>query len=515
MKKILILLVILLVSCGQDLNTSNDSTNDMATNSNYYENNMNDVVAEERDQAEVTEETVTNGSQQDLDKSWWASDKIVSAQFKSVQSEPLSTFSTDVDTASYTYIRQYLLEDRIPPRDIVRVEEMINYFDYNLPSPKDQPIGITTEIGTCPWNEDHLLAMISLQAKDLDSEVLPDSNIVFLLDVSGSMNQSDKLPLLKKGFEMLTDQLKETDRVSIVVYAGASGVVLEGAYGDEKYVILDAIDRLEAGGSTAGSKGIVTAYGLAEDYFIPNGNNRVILATDGDFNVGLTSESELIDLIEEKRDSGIYLSVLGFGQDNIRDHQLEQLADHGNGHYAYIDSVLEAKKVLVDEMYSTVYTLAKDVKIQVEFNPSYVAEYRLIGYENRQLENKDFHDDTKDAGEIGVGHTVTVFYEIVKETNKLKYQNVLDEWFEVRVRYKKPNRQTSEEITKVAEYESNFYNSDTFSFASAVAEFGLKLQIGDYDLDALIKRTKEVKGNDPEGYRAEFIKLMEIANHLK
>jgi Ca-activated chloride channel family protein len=369
--------------------------------------------------------------------------------------------------------------------------------------------------------------MVGLKASDMDLEDLPNTNIVFLLDVSGSMSSPDKLPLLKKGFEMLVEQLTEDDRVSIVVYAGNSGVVLRGAHGDEKEEIIEAIYDLRAGGSTAGAAGIQKAYELAERYYIKNGNNRVILATDGDFNVGISSESELISFIEEKRETGIHLSVLGFGTGNLKDSKLEALADHGNGNYAYIDSVLEAKKVLVKEMYSTIYTLAKDTKIQIEFNPGMVQSYRLIGYENRRLNNRDFTDDTKDAGEIGVGHTVTAFYELIPadttEGQKLKYsanqQSADGEWMEVRVRYKKPNQATSTELIHPVEADAlSFNNSIDFNFASSVIEFGMLLQgseyIGSASYRNVIETAKASKGLDEEGYRAQFIHLVEIAESL-
>ena len=315
---------------------------------------------------------------------------------------PLSTFSIDVDTASYSYVRRFLENDLTPPADAVRIEEMVNYFSYELPEPDGSvPFSVTTEIARCPWNKNNYLAMIALQGKKVENKDLPKSNLVFLLDVSGSMDVPMKLPLLKSSFQLLVEQLGENDRVSIVVYAGASGLVLEGARGDEKERILAALDRLEAGGSTAGAAGIELAYSTAKKNFISGGNNRIILATDGDFNVGVSSESELTRLIKKKSKEGIFLSVLGFGTGNIKDNKMEALADNGNGNYAYIDSLMEAKKVLVNEMGSTLLTIAKDVKIQVEFNPAKVKEYRLVGYDNRILRNEDFDDDTKDAGEMG------------------------------------------------------------------------------------------------------------------
>lgn len=523
MKKIgmiMVIIALLLTSCG-----SNEANNNTQV-ADYVNNTEGENVVEAEYTIEETNDTADYevGSQTIESNSWWRNDDyVVENQFFDANKSPLSTFSIDVDTASYSNIRRYLTDNQLPPNDIIRIEEMVNYFNYNHQVPRDgEPIGITTEIGVCPWNENNLLAMIGLRASDLDIEDLPNTNIVFLLDVSGSMDQPDKLPLLKKGFELLVEQLRPEDRVSIVVYAGASGVVLDGARGDENYVIIDAINRLEAGGSTAGSKGIERAYDLAEKYFIPHGNNRVILATDGDFNVGITEDDALIRFIEEKRDSGIHLSVLGFGTGNLKDQKLEGLADHGNGNYAYIDSILEAKKVLVDELYSTLYTLAKDTKIQVEFNPTKIEGYRLIGYENRLLENKDFDNDSKDAGEIGIGHTVTAFYELIPyETSNLKYQrrdDVMDEWFEVRVRYKRPNSDTSSLLVHPVEHEDFGYVSTDFDFAASVIEFGLLLKDSTYkgtaNYEHIIETAKRSKGIDDDGYRAEFIHLVEIAKSL-
>lgn len=447
---------------------------------------------------------------------------------------PLSTFSIDVDTASYSNVRRYLNNKQLPPVDAVRTEELINYFSYDLPNPSDTvPFSVTTEIAQCPWNRENNLVMIALQGKRVAHKDLPLSNLVFLLDVSGSMNSPDKLPLLKESFQLLTEQLGENDKVSIVVYAGASGVVLEGARGDEKEKILEALDRLEAGGSTAGSEGIEKAYAIAKKYFIPGGNNRVILATDGDFNVGISSEGELKRLIEKKRNEGISLSVLGFGIGNIKDNKMETLADNGNGNYAYIDSVMEAKKVLVNELGGTLLTIAKDVKIQVEFNPMKVKEYRLVGYENRVMRNEDFDDDTKDAGEIGAGHNVIAFYEIVPykngetvETSGLKYQSTdirqewENEWMEVRLRYKDPDGDISKKIVHAVTQQQYADNpSETFLFASAVAEFGLIMSESAYkgtaSLEDVKTRAMNAKGEDSEGYRSSFLELVDMAIKLK
>lgn len=442
---------------------------------------------------------------------------------------PLSTFSIDVDTASYSNVRRYLNNGIMPPVDAVRTEELINYFSYDLSEPgTDVPFSVTTEISRCPWNADNSLVMIALQGRHVEHQDLPLSNLVFLLDVSGSMDSPDKLPLLKKSFQLLTEQLGENDKVSIVVYAGASGVVLEGARGDEKERILEALDRLEAGGSTAGSKGIERAYEIAKKYYIRGGNNRVILATDGDFNVGISSEGELTRLIEKKRKEGISLSVLGFGTGNIKDNKMEALADNGNGNYAYIDSVMEAKKVLVNEMGGTLLTIAKDVKIQVEFNPMKVKEYRLVGYENRMLRNEDFDDDAKDAGEIGAGHNVIAFYEVVPykngetaEQSDLKYQSAdirqewENEWMEVRLRYKEPDGDTSKKIVHaITQQEYHENPSETFRFAAAVAELGLLLSESEYKGTSSIGHVKDsalnALGKDLEGYRKSFIDLVEM-----
>lgn len=455
-------------------------------------------------------------------------------RMKRTAMSPLSTFSIDVDTASYSNVRRYLNNGMMPPADAVRTEELINYFSYDLPEPTgDVPFSVTTEISQCPWNTENSLVMIALQAKHVEHKNLPRSNLVFLLDVSGSMDAPDKLPLLKESFQLLTEQLGENDKVSIVVYAGSSGVVLEGARGDEKEKILEALDRLEAGGSTAGSAGIEKAYEIAKNNYISGGNNRVILATDGDFNVGVSSEGELTRLIEKKRKEGISLSVLGFGTGNIKDNKMETLADNGNGNYAYIDSVFEAKKVLVNEMGATLLTIAKDVKIQVEFNPRKVKEYRLVGYENRVLANEDFDDDTKDAGEIGAGHNVMAFYEIVTyqngetiDSSNLKYQsNDLrqeweNEWMEVRIRYKDPDGDISEKIVHpISQQEYKDNASENFRFASAVAEFGMLLSESEYkgtsSFESVKTRASKAMGEDSEGYRKSFIELVEAAESFQ
>ena len=451
--------------------------------------------------------------------------------FKLAMDNPLSTFSIDVDRAAYANVRRFLNDNQLPPVDAVRIEEMVNYFDYDYPQPQgDDPFAISLEVASCPWNEDHQLALVGLQGLDVDTRDLPPNNLVFLLDVSGSMDSPDKLPLLKAALRLLVSQLRPEDRVSIVVYAGAAGLVLEPT--SDKGRISEAIGRLEAGGSTAGGAGIELAYRTALQGFLREGNNRVILATDGDFNVGVSSDGELVRLIEEKRRSGIYLTVLGFGTGNYKDSRMEKLADKGNGNYAYIDDILEARKVLVNEMGGTLLTIAKDVKIQVEFNPAQVKAYRLIGYENRVLASEDFDNDLKDAGELGAGHTVTALYELIPAGSEepvpaagaLKYQKTQlvdsDDLMTVKLRYKQPDAEVSKLLVrsiKVSEFQG-LRPSDNFQFASEVAEFGLLLRNSEFKGKAsygqIIERAKQVKGDDREGYRAEFIRLVEKARLL-
>lgn len=473
--------------------------------------------------------------------------------FQSVRKEPLSTFSADVDTASYSNLRRmiesgYGIEDI--PEGAVRIEEIINYFSYgDLKAPeRNEPFGVTTQIMPCPWNEETELLRIGLKTEEIDYNDMPSSNLVFLLDISGSMYAEDKLPLLQESFAMLAENLTEKDRVSIITYAGDDTVVIEGVSGDNTKKICEALYSLEAGGSTHGSKGIETAYRLAEDYYIKGGNNRIILATDGDLNVGLTTEEELEDLITEKKETGIFLSVLGFGTGNIKDNKMEILADKGNGNYAYIDSLKEANKVLVEEMGATLLTICKDVKFQVEFNPAVVEEYRLIGYENRRLNPEDFADDTKDAGEIGSGHCVTALYEIVttkqrtgrEETDgrKLKYakeheevyneeidneeiysqqtaaaadSRKEEEWLTVSIRYKEPDGNES----RLLEYpvDGTAYTKqpgEDFLFAAAAAEFGLAAMDSEYKENASLEHVNEVlKSIDLEDeYKEEFYHLV-------
>jgi len=449
--------------------------------------------------------------------------------------QPLSTFSIDVDTASYSQIRRYLNEGSLPPADAVRIEECINYFSYNYVAPSGpEPVNVGVTISDCPWNEGRYLARITLKAAELDFSEAPRSNLVFLLDVSGSMDEPNKLPLVKSAMSMLSQNLNENDRVSIVVYAGASGVVLDGCRGSDNAIIDSALEQLYAGGSTAGGEGIALAYAMAEKNYIQGGNNRVILCTDGDFNVGPSSTEELESLIENKRSSGIYLSVLGFGTGNTKDNKMETLADKGNGNYAYIDSLMEAKKVLVKEISSTLFTVAKDVKVQVEFNPDAIKEYRLIGYDNRIMAAEDFNNDKKDAGEMGAGHCVTAFYELILVNSDDSSQGVddlvfqdnskpvsaakapADDWLYVKFRYKRPNSETSELMTKMAGIRNYTAIPDNdFVFASAVTEFALVLKHSDYqggaNLRDVIDRAKASRGTDEDGYRAQFIQLAELA----
>ncbi|MHB8129736.1 MAG: vWA domain-containing protein [Mobilitalea sp.] len=455
--------------------------------------------------------------------------EITEVGFKDTSVNPLSTFSIDVDTASYTNLRKNLSNGIIPEADAVRIEEMLNYFTYDYSEPSgDQLFSINTEIGKCPWNEDNYLLTVGILGKNVDTNSLPKSNLVFLIDVSGSMEEPDKLPLLINAFSQLVEVLTENDKVSIVVYAGRSGVVLDSVRGNEKDTILDSLESLEAGGSTGGAGGIELAYRLAEENFIKDGNNRVILATDGDFNVGPSSPEELENIIEEKRESGIFLSVIGFGSGNLKDNKMEILADKGNGNYSYIDSSREAKKVLVDEMAGTLLTIAKDVKIQLEFNPSSVAGYRLIGYENRALQDEDFKDDTIDAGELGAGHRVTAVYEISpahtsSKDEDLKYQSektevsseYKNEISEIRLRYKEPDGEVSREIKKVVTFENTPVNGRSFSkdfyFAAAVVEFGMILRNSEYKGDASIESVlalaEQGLDKDENGYRMEFLDL--------
>jgi Ca-activated chloride channel homolog len=444
---------------------------------------------------------------------------------------PLSTFSIDVDAASYSNIRRFINQGQQPPKDAVRIEEMINYFDYDYPEPKgNDPFAIYTEISSAPWNPKHKLVKIGLQGKRIPTANLPAANIVFLLDVSGSMNEPNKLPLLKSSFKMLVDQLREQDRVAIVVYAGAAGLVLPSTPGNEKRTILKALDDLQAGGSTAGGEGIRLAYEIGKQNFIKGGNNRIILATDGDFNVGESSNAAMERLIEEKRNDGIYLTVLGFGMGNYKDSKMETLADKGNGNYGYIDTIEEARKILVKQFGGTLFTIAKDVKLQIEFNPAKVQAYRLIGYENRMLKNEDFNNDKKDAGELGSGHTVTALYEIIPvgvespffKTDELKYQKTevnkaaskSPELMTVKFRYKDPEGEISKLLVHplIDNQISLTQTSENFRWVAAVAGFGMKLRdseyVKDFSYGSIESLAEGSRGKDPDGYRIEFIKMI-------
>jgi Ca-activated chloride channel homolog len=457
--------------------------------------------------------------------------------FLTVSENPLSTFSIDVDTASYSIVRRFLSEGQLPPKDAVRIEEMINYFTYDYPQPTgEDPFSANVEIAGCPWNTDHRLARIGLKGREITRGQRPAANLVFLIDVSGSMQPANKLPLLKECLKLLTEELTANDRVTIVVYAGAAGEVLPPTSGADKRKIRRALDALESGGSTHGSQGIQLAYQSATENFIRDGVNRVILCTDGDFNVGVTSAGDLTRLIEEKAKSGVFLSVLGFGMGNYKDSTTEMLADKGNGNYAYIDTLNEGRKVLVEQMNGTLVTIAKDVKIQVEFNPAQVAGYRLIGYENRMLRKEDFNNDQKDAGEIGAGHTVTALYEIVPAGRRvegagvdpLKYQQPGrlssaaggDELLTLKLRYKEPEGDTSKLMTTpVSDRGATFGRASVdFKFASAVAAFGMILRDsphkGTATLGAVLSMAREGQGGDREGYRKEFLQLIAEAQRI-
>lgn len=460
-------------------------------------------------------------------------------RFVSTKDSPLSTFAADCDTASYSNIRSYIEEGMLPPAGAVRVEEMINYFDYDYVSDPEagKKFAVYTEYADCPWNKDTKLMMVGLNTAAIDMSEKKASNLVFLIDTSGSMYEENKLPLAQKAFKMLAENLDENDRISIVTYAGSDTVVINGVAGSDAYTICEALDSLEASGSTNGSAGLITAYEIAEQQFIKDGNNRVILATDGDLNVGLTSESDLVGLITEEKDSGIFLSVLGFGSDNLKDNKLEALADHGNGNYSYLDSVYEAKKVLVDEMGGTLYTVAKDVKLQIEFNPEQVKGYRQIGYENRALSAEDFADDTVDGGEIGAGHVVTALYEVVpvnsefdvpeaetKYTSKKQSTDHSGELATVNIRYKEPDGDKSTLETAVIKAESGQKKmSHDLSFASAVAVYGMLLTDSAYKGTATYKMAEELaeagitiqtdernmaQASNDQLYRNQFLELV-------
>ena len=499
---------------------------------------------EHRREGQLDQASMEMAARQSVAKAAFAADaywntenyaSIEESRFLPAAANPRSTFSIDVDAASYTNVRRFLTNGQRPPRDAVRIEEFLNYFRYDYPEPKgDAPFSVTTDLAVAPWASEHRLLRVGIKGRSLRTEAVPASNLVFLLDVSGSMQPPNKLPLVKQAFRLLVQELRPQDRVAIVVYAGAAGLVLPSTAGSDKATILQALDRLEAGGSTAGGAGLRLAYEIARQHYTREGNNRVILATDGDFNVGESSDAAMVRLIEERRDQGVFLTVLGFGTGNLKDSRMEQIADKGNGHYAYVDNLNEARRVFVREFAGTLVTIAKDVKIQVEFNPARVLAYRLVGYENRALRNEDFADDRKDAGELGAGHTVTALYEIVPtgaslagtagDLDSLKYQTTQlkpgasrsDEWLTVQLRYKEPTGTTSRLLTHPVRSRDKLSEpTGDFRFASAVAAFGLVLRESEYrgtaTLDQVIALARGSEGEDRDGERAEFVRLVESA----
>ena len=465
-------------------------------------------------------------------------DRIQENGFKSVADTPLSTFSIDVDPASYSNMRRFINRGELPPADAIRTEELVNYFSYDYPKPTgNDPVKITVEAGTCTWNTAHRLVRIGLKAKEIPTEQLPASNLVFLIDVSGSMWGANRLDLVKSSLKLLVNNLRNKDKVAIVTYAGSAGVKLEATSGGDKQKIREAIDELTAGGSTAGGAGIHLAYQIAKKNFISDGNNRIILCSDGDFNIGVSSAEGLEQLIEKERKSGVHLTVLGYGMGNYKDKKIQVLAEKGNGNHAYIDNLQEANRVLVGEFGATLHTVAKDVKLQVEFNPSQVQAYRLIGYESRLLKDEDFNNDAKDAGDMGAGHTVTAFYEVIPagvkneyvgKVDDLKYQKKekmtlkptgSDELLTVKLRYKAPDKDVSRKMElPFVDNKGDSVSSD-FRFASAVAMFGQLLRDSDFkgtaDYDKVIKLAKQGLNNDERGYRREFIRLVEAAKGLE
>ncbi|MCG3178884.1 MAG: hypothetical protein BIFFINMI_01214 [Phycisphaerae bacterium] len=468
-----------------------------------------------------------------------AYDRIYENPFLAARTNPLSTFSIDVDTASYSNVRRFLNGGSLPPPGAVRIEELVNYFDYAYDAPKadGDPFAVHVEMADCPWQAKHRLMRVGIKGRVIENDKRPTANLVFLLDVSGSMESPNKLPLVKRAMKLLVEQLKPTDRVAIVVYAGAAGLVLDSTPGDREGEILSAIEALSAGGSTNGGEGIALAYRVARDHLLSEGVNRVILCTDGDFNVGVSDQSQLVRMVETNAKSGVSLTVLGFGMGNYKDSTLEKLADKGNGNYGYIDNAAEARKMLVEQLTGTLVTIAKDVKIQIEFNPVRVGAYRLIGYENRMLRAEDFNDDTKDAGEIGAGHTVTALYEIVPAgaqedlpgVDPLKYQQPTrpsaeatdGEWMTVKLRYKEPAGETSKKLWLTVSGPGGRLSqaSGDFKFAASVAAFGMLLRNsehkGNASWDLVSELAADGKGADAHGYRAEFIDLVKKARRLK
>lgn len=525
---ILAMAIIFMYGCGNSNpglvnNTKNEETGYYSEQKSYEE----DYAPAEAISGEVSDgENPDNFNTEEYDK-------ITENAFKDAKQNPLSTFSIDVDNASYSNVRRFLTESQLPPPNAVRIEEMINYFDYDYPDATgEHPFSIITEIGECPWNAENKLVHIGIQGKKLDYNSLKPCNLVFLIDASGSMEDENKLPLLKKSLRMLLNNLNDNDKVTIVAYAGAAGLVLPATKASDKNKILDAIDDINAGGSTAGGEGIILAYKMAKESYIKGGNNRVILATDGDFNVGTSSTGELVDLINEKRKDDIYLTILGLGMGNYKDGRMEQISNSGNGNYFYIDNIKEAEKVFVKEMRANMFTIAKDVKIQIEFNPAIVKGYRLIGYENRVMAAEDFTDDTKDAGELGAGHTVTALYEIipvgskqeVKTHENLKYQenkttitSQADEIMTVKFRYKPLDSDVSIPI-EVAVKNTNVKLadcSDNFRFSASVAAFGMLLRNSEFKGTATYEMAMNLANgamkNDEMGYKQEYVGLIKTA----
>jgi len=496
----------------------------IATKTEMYKNLSEKEVDDKLKHINATQTNESNDEDYDI---------FVENAFESPKTAPLSTFSIDVDNASYTNVRRFINNGQEVPKDAVRVEEMVNFFKYNYPQPKDQnPFSINTELSESPWNPKNQILKIGLQGKNIPTDDLPASNLVFLIDVSGSMSDPNKLPLLKQSMKILVNELRSKDKVAIVVYAGAAGLVLPPTSGDEKETIIEALENLNAGGSTAGGAGIELAYKIAAENFIKDGNNRVVLATDGDFNIGNSSNSDMTTLIEQKRKTGVFLTCLGYGMGNYKDSKMETLADKGNGNYAYIDNIQEANRFLGKEFKGSMFAIAKDVKIQIEFNPKQIQAYRLIGYENRKLRPEDFKNDAIDAGELGSNHTVTALYEIIpagvksdylsQQADSLKYTKVQEntnkynnELATIKFRYKKPDGDKSIEMINVIENKaiSLQSSSDDFKFSTAVAWFGLKLRdsklITNKSSEEIIKLAKKGLSNDADGYKAEFIRLTE------
>ncbi|SKB75276.1 vWA domain-containing protein [Daejeonella lutea] len=524
-------LTTLTLSCNKNIQKSEDENKEQ----------VSEVIADAPDQTNIAGRIAAAEARQLSSKTRHYSpadfntesyNAITENRFHEARQNPLSTFGIDVDAASYSNIRRFINGGQLPPVDAVRIEEMINYFDYEYPQPQNNaPVAIMTEVSTAPWNQKHQLVKIGLQAKTITYDKLPASNFVFLIDVSGSMNSANKLPLVKSSIRLLVDQLRDKDRVSIVVYAGAAGEILKPTSGESKQTIKDALNRLEAGGSTAGGAGIALAYKLARENFIKDGNNRVILATDGDFNVGASSDAEMQRLIENEKKSGVYLTVLGYGMGNYKDSKMETLADKGNGNFAYIDNISEARKTLITEFGGTLFTVAKDVKLQVEFNPAKVSAYRLIGYENRMLNKEDFNNDQKDAGDMGSGHTVTALYEIIpigvkssfiESVDDLKYQKMPEpkptgqaaELLTIKLRYKAPDKDQSLLISKSIPTKSIAWEntSPDFRFSAAVAGYGMLLRNSEFkqntNYKSVLNWAESGLGKDKEGYRAEFLTLV-------